>query len=203
MVLAACVLFGLACPPVCRAGIDLEYTNAYLDRANDWVLFLDVFRLSRYLKYQESRLYPITNLRIAYRVIPGPSSSDQPSTGLYEDLWYHDGVPVGCRRYCQLPVQANRIGSVVLRHLDGEADESRVVANAIVRLTLDLSLQESSATGFVVPLQLFDQIAQDLGSYGFLAEPNIWTGPQISIRLVSSPPVKSQLYYFRKAAEWY
>lgn len=69
----------------------------------------------------------------------------------YEDLWYHQGRAQGSRRYCTLDIDKTKSGIVIVRNSEDVTKEPRAVANAIVKLTVELALKNIVCLAFVVP----------------------------------------------------
>ena len=143
------------------------YNDKWLDDRYDWVLYVESSKLENYLIYKPSQLAPLTDLKISYRVNPrlaqGKTRFKQP----YENLWYHDATPVGCHRFCSsLPFQQGWQGAICVMN---ESDDVNIdaLANAAVRLLLDVALKQGVTLWVLVPPDMVHIMSSALGRFGF------------------------------------
>lgn len=179
--------------PASAAG-QLYLTEEEVAERSDWVMVLSVTRLPDYLKYPGSKLCPITQVRVSYvnclDKTPAPPA-------LYEDLWYHDGKPVGCKRYSLITIkQFDRRGTIYLRPGKDASANTAAVANAIVRLSVDLNVHDVSAAAVIVPEEVHRQLVSDFSACGFFKR-EVRAGAQVNIRLVSNPRVFDEYLYYK------
>ena len=154
---------------------------------NDWVLYVDA---NNVVHYHTGFSYSVINVRFTYRITPRLNNKDRVdlSPQVYEDFWYHEGAPLGLRRYRPFSIEKNKMGLILVRRSDDLPDQTRSVTNAIVRLTLELDLKELVVNEVVVPREIYQQVASDLGQYSFFVKTELLdTGQQISIHLISNP----------------
>lgn len=179
--------------PVSATG-QLYLTEAEVAERSDWVMVIDATRLPDYLRYPGSKLWPITQVRVSYlnclNKIPARPV-------LYEDFWYHDGQPIGCRRYSLMTIKPiDRRGTIFVKPGKDVSANTPAVANAIVRLTVDLNVRDVSAAAVIVPEDLHRQLVSDFGAFGFIKRA-VQSGAQVSIRLVSNPRVFDEYLYYK------
>ena len=179
--------------PVSAAG-QLYLTEDEVAERSDWVMVIESTRLPNYLKYPGSRLNPITQVRVSYLncldKIPARPV-------LYEDFWYHDGQPIGCRRYSLLTIKpVDRRGTIFVKPGKDISANTAAVANAIVRLTVDLNVNAVSAAAVIVPEELHRQLVSDFSACGFWKR-DVRAGGQVTIRLVSNPRVFDEYLYYK------
>lgn len=172
----------------------LYLTEDEVAERSDWVMVVDATRLPDYLKYPGSKLSPITQVRVSYlncleRIPARPV--------LYEDFWYHDGQPIGCRRYSSITIKpVNRRGTIFVKPGKDISTNTAAVANAIVRLTVDLNVHDVSAAAVIVPEDVHRQLVSDFSTFGFFKRA-VQSGGQVTIRLVSNPRVFDEYLYYK------
>lgn len=198
----ALILLLLVCiqTTVPAAAFEEEFSERGLDYTNDWVIYIDTTTKKEFLNYKGSQLNPISNLRVSYRRTPRHSEGFDPSPRKYEDLWYHQGRALGSRRYCSLNIDQNKRGIVIVRNSEDAAREPRAVANAIVKLTVELALKNIVCLGFMVPKDMYKDVVADLAHFGFSAKNDTLKlgGMQTSIYLCSNPSGLETDLYFQK-----
>lgn len=172
----------------------LYLTEDEVAERSDWVMVVDAVQLPNYMKYPGSHLFPITQIRVNYL----NCLSDTPTRPIhYEDFWYHDGQPVGCRRYNLVDLnQLDRRGTIYVKAGKGTSANTAAVANVIVRLSVELNVHEASAAVVLVPEEVHRQLVSDFGSIGFFKRA-VQGGAQIAIRLVSNPRVFDEYLYYK------
>lgn len=182
----------LQCPAVDSRAV--YFTEDDLIAKCNWVIFARTTKLQNYLRYPGSQLSPLTQVRFSYV----KASDLEKAPNRWEDLWYHDGTPVGCHRYGALDLGKSGIGVVFVPSSDGT--DTRTLANALIRLSLDLTFQKQSSAPIVVPEEICQQLVTDFGSFGF-HQRNVSSGFQYSIHLVSNPKNFDEFLYMDKPNE--
>jgi len=176
--------YGLGC--TVSAEQPAIYSHRWLDQRYDWAIFLEPRLLKDYLKYDGSRLTPVTSVKISYRVNPRLAVGKVDSVIAYEDLWYHEHIPIGCHRYGKLGLKQSWQGSIcVLTDSDGRWS-SPALANAIVRLMLDVGLTDCITVFVFVPPSMITSICSDLGRFGFLPTTDTSLSTESVVHLVVS-----------------
>ncbi len=197
MLLAAAYTIAWQVP--CAAEITPDLLDPTLEQQYDWAMYMDVHNLKSYLTYPTARLNPLTNLRVIYRPLArGIRAANAKKARVYEEFWYHEGMPVGLRRNHQLEIASNKFGIIYVQPRDGENNHTPAIANALVRIMVDLWLNNIVAGYVVVPYSQYDQMASELGRYGFFPHLRIAEGAQLSIHLRSNPKGRDEFYFFQK-----
>ena len=174
-----------------------EFGDRSLDVHNDWVMYVDVSTLQNNLSYKGSRLSPISDARISYRLTldkgkPGSGTSLQ----LYEELWYHNGLPLGLKRYCNLPMISHKLGTIMVSVSGNTSQETQAISSTLARLTLELCLIAAVRSDIVVPQAAFQMVVTDLKRYNFFPKTQISSDhKRMIIHLVSNPRTQSMDKY--------
>ncbi len=170
-----------------------------IEEQYDWAMYMDVHDMKDVLNYPSSRLSPLTDLRVIYRPLArGIRQADYQKARVYEEFWYHDEMPIGLRRNQKLEIASNKFGIIFVQPRDGESDHTPAIANAVVRIMVDLWIHNIVAGYVVVPNDKFDQMASELSRYGFFPTLKTAQGPQLSIHMRSLKPGRDELYFFQK-----
>lgn len=183
----------VSCMPATSGAQFLTETDAI--KRCDWVVLVRATKLPNYLNYPGSQLYPITEVRCSYlkwanNAALGPIH--------YQDLWYHSGLPVGVHRYTKLPIDKFDMGMIYVQPSPDISDaDTRALADAIIRMQLDLSLNNYIVTAVLVPDQMCQQLVSDFGSIGFHKRTSL-SGPLASVHVVSNPILYDEYLYLDK-----
>jgi len=175
-------------------GIEPRFTMG-----SDWVLTLTATVLDHMLDYPSSSLHPITQIRVTSYI------RDQRTRGfskgqIYEDLWFSNGRPIGSRRYMRLPFASGSYGVVhVVRNKDCYS-QTKAFDDTILRLFLDLMRFRCVISTVVMPLEICDNAATDLGTFNFYHATVISTTRSILLHFQSSP-MKFDKYYVYAAVK--
>lgn len=181
------------------ADITPDLLDPKLEEQYDWAMYMDVHDMKDMLKYQSSRLCPLTDVRVIYRPLAhGVRAADYKKAQIYEEFWYHDNMPIGLKRDQQLRIESNKFGIIFVQPRDGESDHTPAIANALVRILVDLWIHDIVVGYVVVPANRFNQMAGELGRFGFFPNMQNAQGAQLSVHLRSNPPGRDELYFFHK-----
>jgi len=172
----------------------LYLTEAEVIERSNWVILVRSTKMPNYLKYPGSQVFPLTQVRFSYLKWLGANTV---GPNLYEDLWYHSGLPIGCRRYNLLPIDKFDLGTIFVQPNSDTSADTRALANAIIRIAVDLNLQQIEPSAVIVPQEMCQQLVSDLGSFGF-HQRTVHSGAQASIHLVSNPRVFDEYLYHDK-----
>jgi hypothetical protein len=199
IVVATALLFVCALPQSLSSGsLDEQITDDYLDRLNEWILYIDASNLKDCVDYRGSTLNPMTNVHVVFRLIPKPfRPTVDPTPHPYEDLWYHNGTPIGCRRHRQLGAGRNALGVIVVRDSGEVAEHTAAIANAIARLMVELYENELPCTAVIVPISIYNQLGDDLANCRFYkkAQPKDLYH-QVHIHMLSNPRKLDNWFFF-------
>ncbi|MBS1957470.1 MAG: hypothetical protein JST89_25005 [Cyanobacteria bacterium SZAS-4] len=187
------------CSNSCGADVTADLLDPTLEQQYDWAMYMDVHDLKGFLNYPTSQLSSMTDLRVIYRPLArGIRAADYKKARVYEEFWYHDEMPIGLRRNDQIQIDSNKFGIIYVQPRDGESDHTPAIANAVVRIMVDLWIHNIVAGYVVVPIEKFNQMEAELSRYGFFPTLKVAEGPQLSIHLRSNPKGRDELYFFQK-----
>jgi len=172
-----------------------------LSRQYDWVLDCKMDVFEKYLSYDGSLAKGLTRFTITYRPAPGLVSK-LPQTPLkYEELWYQNGKCIGMKRMCSAPFRANEQGVAVFQNTASSIGEhSSEIANAAMRLLLDVNLCHAILANVMVPASTIDKVSGDLRTSNFVPLDQVVSNGDrhLSLRLLTVPLGRSQsLFYDR------
>jgi hypothetical protein len=181
----------------CSAELSEKLVDRYLESQFEWAMFLGAQDVDHYLNYQGSSLQPLSKISVYYRPFPpNDKARSEQKAQVYEDFWYHRGRLLGSRYHNRLRLPEERNGAIVIGKISGGSEEARALANALVRVILDLHFQKLFANVVLVPLQQYDQIVGNMGMYRFYrSETAPESGKQMSIHFRSYPSEKDDVYY--------
>jgi hypothetical protein len=195
------IVLTFICQQPCGALFNPDLIDSYLEREFDWGMFVDVRELRHYLNYPESQLSPLTNVQVHFRWFPRDDNFAKRKSRVYEEFWYHHGSVIGSRRYNQLHIPAEKIGVVIVGRTKDSAndrDEITALANALLRVMIDLQLKQIVTSAVMVPMDNYDDVAGCLERYHFTRDPQLMQGRQMSIHLRSYPQGRDEYYFFKK-----
>lgn len=177
------------------------FSDNWFNRQFDWVVSLKLDTMDRFLKYPSSTMNPITRVAIDYRFTPNRFSRKDRITDRqkYEELWYHDGKAVGCKRYQTLELSSSEQGCLYIRPDPKVGDSIRELTNAIVRLVLDVYDKKSILASIIVPKDNFENFATALAQYHFFKLTMVYPGGpgnNMSIHVMSDPYGMERYYYY-------
>jgi hypothetical protein len=195
--LSAVAAVVLACGGV-SAAVVTDVGDDYLKNEFGWALHLDAQPMNHYLNYSGSSLHPLTLVR-AYQKIFHPGSQPDVQMSWYEDLWYHEGKPIGLRRENALVGTSEVHGVVVIGSPGTEQSAVRTaLSNSAVRMIVDAQFKHFVVDSVMVPEKEFEAIKGDLGRYGFVARSDVSEGEQVSLHLRSYNGVKDEYLYLNR-----
>ncbi len=190
--MAGLVLAFLSQLPSCGE-VDPNLVDPVLQKEFKWAMFAEMNDNKPYLNYPGSKLNPLTLIRVTAKTFQQGMNTESTPAQLYEEFWYRDDVPVGLRRFRALNIGPDQIGAVFL----GSTGNNNVAAaKMLVRLAVELDLQQLQTSVFEVPLDKYDVIASQLAHYSFLPKMSATKGRQFSIHLRAYPYNKYKDSYF-------
>jgi hypothetical protein len=200
--LSAALILGFVFLPLQADAVKSDLVDPYLQREFDWGVYVEARNVDHYLEYEGSRLHPLTRVRIYFRSFSrvGILVPNTPSTK-YEELWYYRGKSVGLRRYSHLDIPKDDIGAVIVGQPADKGDrseQSQAIANALVRVLLDLHLKKALTSVVSIPREQYDEVCGELGRYGFQANSRVLDGAQMSIHVRSFPHEMDEYLFFQK-----
>ncbi len=188
------------CAPVTADRI-IPFSDNWFNRQYDWVIYLGLSPMDKYLQYPGSTMTPIMRIPIEYRYAPNrPNRKNYPlDKQKYEELWYHDGKAVGCKRYSFLNLSSQEQGAVYIVPNPKNGDSIRELTNALVRLVLDVYSQKTILASIIVPKEYFESFASTLAQYNFFKLTVVYPGGpgnNMSIHLTSEPFGTERYFYY-------
>jgi hypothetical protein len=142
------------------------YDTVYLDARYDWVIFFEPNQLDD-VDYRGSNFLPGTNITVRYRINPRLAKNHEDKTYHYEDLWYHGATPIGLRRFMKLGLQPQWQGVICIASTDYADEHTDSIANAAIRLMLDVCLSGDILVAVLSPKATEEKICADLGRFNF------------------------------------
>ncbi len=175
----------ICCTQVCFAQSSEDSDDAW----KDWKVTISPSSLQHYLDYPGSSIHGITKVAINY------AQPDYSTSQSYEDLWYTQSKPIGCKRWQSLGITPGTAG--VVQVINVNADQCGTVANAVLRMYVDLYLHKCMTKYIVVPHTRFNNIVASFRQQGFrppfVAPGSRFEEPsRISIEIMSDDDVESQ-----------
>jgi hypothetical protein len=149
-----------------------DIPDAYLAQQFPWALIIDLPDANSYLQYPNSKIWPITKVRVNLRTYENKNSDAYQNT-FYEALWYHYHLPAGLRRYSEITLPEQSRGAIVVCPGYGTANPLQrplAVTDTIVRLVADVTLRHASAVIVLVPQDDYDCIAEGLHEFHFFPQ---------------------------------
>ncbi|HEY9677179.1 MAG TPA: hypothetical protein V6C76_04195 [Drouetiella sp.] len=179
-----------------------DFSDDAFNKRYDWIIAVDSLNMKDYMNYKGSQLHPIARERINYRLtnrFGRERASYDPV--FFEELWYHDCSPIGCRKAHNLNIDAGEQGVIYFKPSKDIYANHCAVANTTVRLLLDCMLKKSMLSCVIVPDEIFAQVQSDLGQFGFYSQeikPDTGIAATMHIMLMSQPSSKeASVYYFK------
>ncbi|MBS1955385.1 MAG: hypothetical protein JST89_14465 [Cyanobacteria bacterium SZAS-4] len=177
-----------------------DFSDEVMNQRYDWVITADTSGMKNFLNYPGSGLHPVSKVKVSYRLTPRFGRERSSETVTYEELWYHECRPIGCRKMHQLGLEAGEQGVIYFRPARDVGDSHCAVANAMVRLILDAGLRRAMVGGVYIPAEIFDQVKSDLGQFNFFPyeiQPDTGIRATMHIFLQSQPAGReASLFYF-------
>lgn len=175
----------LSAPCARSQGETSETTEQQLERTSPWIVYLDVAVKREFLNYRGSTMPSLTLVYVDYR--KKNENLDWGQTTKYEDLWYREGKAVGLRRYCPLSLQQD--GVIYVKSSALVRENTDAIANAVVRLLLDILAAKQVVRTTFVPKDIFGQVLSEFEKVGFQNFTTVQSGDQaIVLHLTSYPP---------------
>jgi|688.fasta_scaffold162928_1 hypothetical protein len=186
-----------------QGGDDVDdFSDDTMNKRYDWVIIADTTPMKKFLDFPSSGLNPVTKIKVNYRLTPrfGRERSSYAPVA-YEELWYHECKPIGCRKTHSLDIDWGQQGVLHFRPGREIGNSHCAVANAIVRLMLDCGLRQAMVSGVYVPVEIFEQVKSDLGQFNFFPyeiQPETGISATMHIFLLSQPTGReASLFYFK------
>lgn len=190
------VLCGLTAASADDSEPEPEPTTLY-----DFVAILKISRLDRMTDYRGSRLKPLGLVAVSYKAHPRANRDLTLATTPYEDLWYHDYTPIGCRRYRQMPEECTGFGAIQVLSTSDAGNFPGAIANAIIRLLIDMNVHGCACQNVIIPKDIFGSVYSSFSHFGFYeitSRPETVIPGRITLTLISDPPGETKRVYFHE-----
>jgi hypothetical protein len=163
---------------------------------NAWQVFLRAQALKDYANYKGCPFAPVTEVTITYRKRE-PNRWTWQSVRKYETLWFSSGRAIGCKRYERLQLKPQSIGNIVTQRSPQTAEHMDELANSIVRLVLDLHVNNVELDGAVIPSEYYDQLCTAMSHMNFYPKTIITDERGLLLRLAAFPTGRERYFYYR------
>jgi hypothetical protein len=125
----------------------------------DWQVTLNCKTYNHFLDYPTSSIHSLFKVSASYA-----QPQTRPATA-YEDLFYSDDHPVGCQRRLALPITPGTAGTIKV--VNATPSQCYALANAILRVYLEIGLKRCMTKAVQVPPDCFDRLVDALCQQGF------------------------------------
>lgn len=160
-------------------------------------------------EYKDFISYPSSGLQSVVKVSVSFQTWDERKPFDYEDYWYANQRPIGCRRHKTLSWPGGKMVLIYVRHKNKNPSETEIdaSANVIARLLVLISVKDEFLHHVVVPASSLESIAEALRQYHFIQGPLYVDGDKNTpmyanhnIYLVSEPPGQQYnlMYMFKE-----
>ncbi len=132
--------------------------SATTDGAPDFVIQAETGMTPRTFEHESFTLKSIVKSSVSF--YPSNAKSD---ISAYENLWYHDGQPIGLERSSMLKIPADKnVGIKIVQSPCAGYDESRAAGNTILRLVLDILKNHDKVASVSVPSASYTNVLMEL-----------------------------------------
>jgi hypothetical protein len=179
----------------------IPWSDAWVNRQFDWIIYINLDRIDRFLKYPGSIAPGLTRVLLDYRLCPRPRNKDlNMDRQKYQDIWYQNGAAVGLRRYKDLiDIPYQEQGCLYIPPDALVATSMKPLTNAIARIILELYWKKEIVTSICVPKDSFNDFASALGQLNFfrldVAVPG-GPGQNMSIHVITQPAGFERYFYY-------
>lgn len=153
---------------------------------SNWLLSLNISTLDNMLNYPGSLIHPITQVRVILYTHDFRTQSWSKGQ-IYEDLWFSNGRPVGSRRYLRLQLPPGSYGNIYVVRTKDCSSQTKALDDTILRLFVDLVRLNSILSAVVLPQDICDNAASDLGIFNFYPANIIGAGKMLMLHFQSTP----------------
>lgn len=185
-------------PAYCDDSADyapLPFDAEKFEETADWMIRLSARDLKDYLKFKGSPFHPLVCVTVTSQVRQGTGVWNQKRS--YQTMWFHNGAPVGCRRFESLKLPKDSQGIIKIeRSLEGPQN-TKALINATLRLLPDIYLQQSVPLVVVVPHEMCQSTESDLSSFRFYkVKATTGDASALILHMVSSPAGYDRYFYY-------
>lgn len=162
---------------------------------SEYIIYITAKLQPQFLNYKGNNLKPMCEVRVTTK------KRDYRSGGWedrkeYENLWYGNGVPIGCRRFQPLPVRQQGSVVVIIEPTKDSPECTKAIANALVRVLLDIHVANGIFERAYIARDLCEKLTSDLGVMKFYPIQILSTRRTGALLHVVSAPAGFDTYYF-------
>ncbi|MBX9573421.1 MAG: hypothetical protein K2X77_31260 [Candidatus Obscuribacterales bacterium] len=166
-----------------------------LESTSKWIITLEAEEENGKFAYDGSTLRNLTKVKVGF--FPTAGGGDESKATRYETFWMREGKPLGLERYSKLSIPEN--DDVALRVTANEAigyTEQSAIADAILRVLLDLYGNSNIVTRIIVPSGSISGISAALQSHNFTTAKSS-NAAKLAVFLQTEDGTSTTLYYTR------
>lgn len=127
-------------------------------------------------------------------------TGDESHKTAYEELWYHNGKPVAMERKTTLDIPSDKkVAIKILQSSGASNNEIKAAANVILRLVLDIRLNNDTVSVVEVPSASFQTLIQELQARKARVQPagaDATVEAKVKFKLQSRSTGMEQVVYF-------
>lgn len=162
---------------------------------SQYVIYLTPKLQPQFLNYKDNQLKPLCEVRVTTKKRDYRSGGWEPRKE-YENLWYGNGVPIGCRRFQPLPMRPQESCVVIIEPSKDAPECTKACANALVRVLLDIHVAGGIFERAYIQRDLCEKLTSDLGVMKFYPVQILSTTRTGALLHVVSQPAGFDTYYF-------
>lgn len=175
-----------------------EETPELLSEKNiysEWIIYINARIQPQFLNYKDNRLKPMCEVRVSTKKRDYRSGQWE-SRKEYENLWYGNGTPIGCRRFQPIPIKQQGSVVVIIEPTKDAPECTKAIANALVRILLDIHVAGGIFERAYIQRDLCEKLTSDLGVMKFYPVQILSTSRTGALLHVVSSPAGFDTYYF-------
>jgi hypothetical protein len=196
LVVCSATLLVLLSAPSARAQDSGETMQEFVQRTTSWMIYFDVEVLKQYLNYPGTQFAEPAVVRVTYQIRGKEEWGNREN---YEDLWFHNGTPLGQHRYRALP-RLYGDGVILVNQSPALNSQARSVARALPRILLDIIVSKSILRSVYLPDEIYGDVVNELSSSGFKRFTLVRGGTRLIMLHIESFPSHNQIYMYYAAA---
>lgn len=186
-------------PAFCDSSSDSDSipfnTEKYEENA-DWIITLSTQDMKDYLKFDRSPFHPMVCVTVTSRLRQG-SAGVWKQKRAYQTMWFHNGSPLGCRRFESLKLPKGSQGIIKIERSLESSQNTKALINAVLRLLPDIYLLQSVPLVVVVPHELCQAAEADLSSFRFYrVKATTGDASALILHMVSEPAGYDRYFYY-------
>jgi hypothetical protein len=143
--------------------IGYQYAEAQLNVPCDGLLTIRTLILNNYVAPNNSPINTLVRANVSFE------NADSKKPLNYEDYWYADVIPIGCKRHADIPWKGGQTLSIRVKGNDGNLSkaEAKAAVDIIMRLLVQLRLKIDLLRDIYVPAQSKDLIVEAFARFNY------------------------------------